>query len=91
METSMKRISLAFSLAFALLLTTCSLPWKGHATVKLPDQAMPAARREVVAWLRCPRFFTRDSGRGVRRKGAVAQLVRDLAANGGNAFRISVF
>ena len=87
----MRKLAVACVLAIALVFGACALPWKGDRTMKLPDQVMPAERHQVVPWLRCARFFTKDSGRGIRKKGAVAQYVRDIAANGGNAFRISVF
>jgi len=85
-----RKCVIACVLASALLFAACALPWKGDPAMSLPDQAMPATRHQVVPWLRCSRFYTRDSGRSIRKKGAVAEMVRKLAAHGGNALRISV-
>lgn len=53
-----------------------------------------AGRRSVPDWMRCPRWFTKDSWREelpTRRAGDIALLVRQLAANGGETLRLSVF
>ncbi len=80
------------TLLAAVLITVCTniLP-AAEPIGTLPDQEMPTARREVVDWLRCPRFFTRDNGRGNPRAGHITTQVRQIAENGGNAFRLSIY
>ena len=51
-------------------------------------------RQHVPDWMRVPRWFTKDSWRTElqhRQAGDIAALVREVAANGGAALRLSVF
>ena len=51
-------------------------------------------KKWVPEWLRCPLFYTKDSGRGGlknRKAGDIANMVRQIGANGGTAFRLSIF
>jgi hypothetical protein len=61
----------------------------------LPTEGpMVENRRRVPDWMRCPRWFTKDSWREeltTRQAGDIAALVRELAANGGETLRLSVF
>ncbi len=60
----------------------------------LPAAAPVAGRKRLPDWMRCPRWFTKDSWRDElrhRRAGDIAALVREVAANGGEALRLSVF
>ncbi len=48
-------------------------------------------KRRVTDWLRCPRFYTKDSRRTEmenRKPGDIARMVRDIARNEGAAFRL---
>lgn len=50
--------------------------------------------KPVPDFLRCPRFYTKDSCRrelAHRRPGDIARLVRQVAASGGQVLRLSVF
>jgi hypothetical protein len=54
----------------------------------------PQGRKREPDWMRCPRWFTKDSWQDElqrRRPGDVAALVREVAANGGQTLRLSVF
>ncbi len=58
------------------------------------DQPLPENRKRVPDWMRVPRWFTKDSWREElrhRRPGDIAALVREVAANGGQTLRLSVF
>jgi hypothetical protein len=48
-------------------------------------------KRRVPNWLRCPRFYTKDSRRTEmenRKPGDITRIVRDIARNEGAAFRL---
>jgi len=52
-----------------------------------------AGRKPLPEWMRCPRWFTKDSWREElfsRHPGDIATLVRQAAANGASALRLSV-
>ena len=58
------------------------------------DRALPENRKRVPDWMRCPRWFTKDSWRDElqhRQAGDIAALVREVAANGGETLRLSCF
>ncbi|MBI5397208.1 MAG: hypothetical protein HZA91_18070 [Verrucomicrobia bacterium] len=58
------------------------------------DGPLVENRKRVPDWMRVPRWFTKDSWRDElqhRRAGDIAALVREVAANGGEALRLSVF
>jgi len=66
------------------------------APVALPamsaDAWKAAGKQPIPDWLRCPRFFTKDSWRfeiPSRKPGDIASLVRQVAANQGSALRLS--
>ncbi|MCC6126843.1 MAG: hypothetical protein IT426_17910 [Pirellulales bacterium] len=49
-------------------------------------------KRPIPDWLRCPRFYTKDSSReemAYTKSGQIAQFVRQAAANEANAFRVT--
>jgi len=51
-------------------------------------------KKEVPDWLRCPRFYTKDAWRSeleFRKAGDIAFMVRQIAANEGNAFRLAAY
>jgi len=51
-------------------------------------------RKPVPDWMRCPRWFTKDSWRDElrhRQAGDMAAIVREVAANGGETLRLSCF
>ena len=51
-------------------------------------------KKRIPDWMRCPRFFTKDSHRAElshRQPGDIAQLVRTIADAHANAFRLSVY
>lgn len=59
-----------------------------------PSELDRLGKQSVPDWLRVPRLFTKDSWRfelETRRPGDIAFLVRHIAANEGNAFRLSVY
>lgn len=67
-------------------------------TSALPEvnshQWVQAGRKPLPEWMRSPRWYTKDSWREelfARHPGDVATLVRQAAANGASAFRLSVF
>jgi hypothetical protein len=50
-----------------------------------------SGKQPLPDWLRCPRFFTKDSWRAEldqRKPGDIAAMVRQIAANEGTAFRL---
>ncbi|MBI5387417.1 MAG: beta-galactosidase trimerization domain-containing protein [Verrucomicrobia bacterium] len=56
------------------------------------DWQPPEHRQRVPDWMRCPRWFTKDSWRDElrhRQPGDIAALVREVAANGGETLRLS--
>ena len=58
------------------------------------DNQCVEQRQRVPDWMRVPRWFTKDSWRAElqhRQAGDIAALVREVAANGGEALRLSVF
>lgn len=58
------------------------------------DWQPPDNRKRVADWMRCPRWFTKDSWRDElrhRQAGDIAALVREVAANGGQTLRLSCF
>ena len=58
------------------------------------NQAPVENRQHVPDWMRCPRWFTKDSWRDelrTRRAGDIAALVREVAANSGETLRLSCF
>ena len=60
----------------------------------VPEAGPVAGRKRVPDWMRCPRWFTKDSWRDelhYRRAGDIAAIVREVAANGGETLRLSVF
>lgn len=62
-------------------------------TAALPKVSPVESRRPLPDWMRVPRWFTKDSWReelANRHEGDIRQLVRQVAANGGNALRLSV-
>lgn len=78
--------SLIFCLTF-LLISSLTFSSKEKTMLQRSKENLPD-------WLRCPRFFTKDSGRGElsnRKPGDIAEMVQKIAENGGNAFRLSVF
>ncbi|MFC1716808.1 hypothetical protein ACFL6S_24280 [Candidatus Poribacteria bacterium] len=67
-------------------------------TMNLPQvsdaQLERLGKKRVPDWLRCPLFYTKDSGRdGLenRKAGDIADMAKQIGANGGTAFRLSVF
>lgn len=51
-------------------------------------------KKPLPDWMRVPRWYTKDSWReelASRQPGDIARLVRQVAANGGNALRVSVY
>jgi hypothetical protein len=73
----------------------------GEAVVKpapLPpvsaDEWKCRGKQPIPDWLRCPRFYTKDTWRSElagRKPGDIAFMVRQIAANEGSAFRLSAF
>lgn len=64
-----------------------------HAPLPAADPPLED-RKRVPDWMRVPRWFTKDSWREElrhRRAGDIAALVREVAANSGEALRLSVF
>jgi hypothetical protein len=58
------------------------------------DDWQQAGKRPLPDWLRCPRFYVKDSSREemkYARPGQVATMVRQAAANEANAFRMTGF
>ena len=58
------------------------------------DGPLVENRKRLPDWMRVPRWFTKDSWRDElqhRRAGDIAALVREVAANGGETLRLSVF
>ena len=52
-----------------------------------------SGKQRIPDWLRCPRFYTKDSHRHemrYRREGDIGEMVRQISANGASAFRLSV-
>jgi len=71
----------------AARVTTAQLPPVAAETWKAAD------KKPLPDWMRVPRWYTKDSWRSEltgRQPGDIAQLVRQVAANGGNALRLSV-
>ena len=67
-------------------------------SVSLPavslDELRSSGKKRIPDWLRCPRFFTKDSWRSElasRYAGDIASMVRQIAANEGSAFRLSAY
>ncbi|HPA20459.1 MAG TPA: hypothetical protein PLU30_22095 [Verrucomicrobiae bacterium] len=59
-----------------------------------PGQWAASGRRPLPDWMRCPRWYTKDSWReelSGRHAGDIATLVRQAAANGASALRLSIF
>ena len=53
-----------------------------------------ARKKPLPDWMRVPRWYTKDSWReelAARQPGDIARLVRQVAANGGSALRLSVY
>ena len=80
----------------ALGLTRASPPEPRVVSARLAPLANEPAdqRRPVPDWMRCPRWFTKDSWRDElrhRQGGDIAALVREVAANGGETLRLSCF
>ena len=60
----------------------------------LTEDAIVPGRHRLPDWMRVPRWFTKDSWRDElagRHAGDIRQLVRQVAANGGNTLRLSCF
>ncbi|HWI58020.1 MAG TPA: hypothetical protein VNZ22_12400 [Bacillota bacterium] len=58
------------------------------------DQPLAGDHKPLAEWMRVPRWFTKDSWREevpTRHAGDTARLVREVAANGGAALRLSCF
>ncbi|MCY2988037.1 MAG: ThuA domain-containing protein [Planctomycetota bacterium] len=56
-------------------------------------ESQAPGKKPIPDWLRCPRFYTKDTWRnelGSRHAGDLAFMVRQIAANEGAAFRLSV-
>ncbi len=52
-----------------------------------------SGKRRIPDWLRCPRFYTKDSHRhelSHRQPGDIKEMARHISANGASAFRLSV-
>ena len=70
---------------------------RAAATPLPPCSAEESARlgkRAIPGWLRCPRFYTKDSWRSeleFRKPGDIAFMVRQIAACEGNAFRLAAY
>jgi len=63
-----------------------------HLAPLANDWQPPDHRKRVPDWMRCPRWFTKDSWRDElrhRQAGDIAALVREVAANGGETLRLS--
>ncbi|MDD4871730.1 MAG: hypothetical protein PHR77_14330, partial [Kiritimatiellae bacterium] len=55
------------------------------------QQWQKTGKRPIPDWMRCPRFYTKDSWRSeleTRKPGDIAFMVRQIAANEGSAFRL---
>lgn len=68
---------------------------------KLPENESnrlgPFESREVPSWIHCPRFYTIDNRRDVvkdeawvSKEGEISNLVKQIADNGGSAFRLGI-
>ncbi|MCX7824978.1 MAG: beta-galactosidase [Verrucomicrobiae bacterium] len=82
----------------ALGLTKTKPPLPRVAPAKLAplptDGLLVPNRKRLPDWMRVPRWFTKDSWRDElrhRRAGDIAALVREVAANGGQTLRLSIF
>ncbi len=80
----------------SLRITLMPAPVPSVHSPRLPalDQPPVENRRRVPDWMRCPRWFTKDSWRSeldYRHAGDIATLVREVAANGGQTLRLSCF